>query len=112
LVLAVLILAALMLASAWIFFGRVPKSYPVAEHPMEPIWTASPSTNYPAGFDSPYLGHTGSWDGRGGTMFGGSKTNDLDAEARMGLHWTFMPVYGRALEPDSPVDLQAGIPAA
>jgi hypothetical protein len=79
---------------------------------MEPVWTAFPRTNYPAGFDSPYLGHTGSWDGKGGAIFGGSKANDLETETHMGLRWTFMPVYWRALEPDGPVDLQAGIPAA
>jgi hypothetical protein len=112
LVLGALILAAVMFVAAWIFLGRVPKSYPGAEHPMEPVWAASPRTNFPAGFDSPYLGHTGSWDGKGGGLFGKSKAADLDTEARMGLRWTFMPVYWRALEPDGPVDLQRGIPAA
>jgi hypothetical protein len=105
-------LAAVLLAAAWIFLGRVPKSYPGAEHPMEPVWASSPRTNYPAGFDSPYLGHTGSWDGKGGGMFGSSKAGDLEVEARMGLRWTFMAVNWRALEPDGPVDLQGGIPAA
>jgi hypothetical protein len=79
---------------------------------MEPVWAASPRTNFPAGFDSPYLGHTGSWDGKGGGMFGSSKVNDLEIEARMGLRWTFMPVYWRMLEPDGPVELQRGIPPA
>jgi hypothetical protein len=79
---------------------------------MEPVWAFSPRTNFPAGFDSPYLGHTGSWDGKGGGMFGSSKANDLDAEAQMGLHWTFMPVYWGKLEPDGPVELQRGLPPA
>lgn len=30
----------------------------------------------------------------------------------MGLRWTFMPVYWRALEPGGPVNLQGGIPPA
>ena len=30
----------------------------------------------------------------------------------MGLRWTFMPVYWKALEPDRPVDLTHGAPAA
>jgi len=64
------------------------------------------------GFDSPYLGHTGSWDGKGGTWGGGSKVKDLDIEKAMGLRWTFMPVYWRAMEPDGPVDLTQGTPPA
>src|ERR1700722_2501754 len=112
LTLSALVLISVLLGVVWIFLGRVPKNYPAADHPMEPIWISSPRTNYPAGFDSPYLGHTGSWDGKGGGMFGSSKADDLDVEARMGLHWTFMAVYWRALEPDGPADLQRGIPAA
>ncbi len=64
------------------------------------------------GFDSPYLGHTGSWDGKGGAMFGGSKIPDLDRERAMGLRWTFMPVHWRAMEPDGPVDLSRETPPA
>ncbi|TWT30254.1 hypothetical protein KOR34_48120 [Posidoniimonas corsicana] len=55
------------------------------------------------GFDSPYIGHTGSWDGSGGAMMGGSKIDALDDEVAMGLHWTFMCVYWNKLEPDGPV---------
>lgn len=62
------------------------------------------------GFDSPYIGHTGSWDGQGGAMFGASKKPDLDTEKRMGLRWTFMPVYWRKMEPDGPVDLAVEVP--
>jgi hypothetical protein len=112
LILGALVLAAVLFIAAWTFLGRVPKSYPGAEHPMEPVWASSPRTNFPPGFDSPYLGHTGSWDGQGGGMFGTSKANDLETEARMGLRWTFMPVYWRRLEPDGPVDLQRGLPAS
>lgn len=64
------------------------------------------------GFDSPYLGHTGSWDGKGGGIGGSSKENDLDLEVSMGLRWTFMPVYWNKLEPDGPVDLSSSIPEA
>lgn len=64
------------------------------------------------GFTSPYLGHTGSWDGKGGGMGGASKNPSMDVEKSMGLRWTFMPVYWRALEPDGPVDLAHHIPGA
>jgi hypothetical protein len=62
------------------------------------------------GFESPYLGHTGSWDGKGGGFWGSSKLVDLEKEREMGLRWTFMPVYWRALESDGPVDLSRNIP--
>src|SRR6185312_13832373 len=65
-----------------------------------------------SGFGSPYLGHNGSWDGKGGAMGGGSKTGDLDAEWAMGLRWTFMPVYWRAIEPDHALDPKGKDPAA
>ena len=45
-------------------------------------------------------------------MFGGTKEKDLDKEVAMGLRWTFMPVNWRALEPDGPVHLSKGVPAA
>jgi hypothetical protein len=64
------------------------------------------------GFDSPYLGHTGSWDGQGGGMFGASKIPDLDREAEMGLRWTFMCAYWRKMEPEAPADLSGQLPAA
>ena len=88
-----------------LFLGKVPKSYPSA---TRPIPTASIQTNLGGGldgFNSPYLGHTGSWDGKGGALFGSSKLADLDKERAMGLRWTFMPVYWRAMEPDGPVNL-------
>src|SRR5689334_14804348 len=55
-------------------------------------------------FDSPYLGHTGSRDGKGGQIDGTSKAADLDVEAAMGLHWTFMEAFWSAFEPDAPTD--------
>ena len=45
-------------------------------------------------------------------MGGGSKTADMDKEVAMGLRWTFMPVYWKAMEPDGPVDLTQAVPAA
>lgn len=95
-----------------VFLGKVPKSYPPAARPLP---AASAQTNQGGGlegFNSPYLGHTGSWDGKGGAMFGGSKLADLDRERAMGLRWTFMPVYWRVLEPDGPVDLGREEPPA
>ena len=96
----------------WHFLARVPKTYPPARHPIVPAWVPSPRADFPAGFDSPYLGHTGAADGKGGGMFGSSRSNDFAAEVRMGLRWTFAPVYWRALEPEGPVDLERGIPPA
>lgn len=102
---AAIVLAVLLL-------GKVPESYPPATRPI----LATPArTNLGGGrdgFESPYLGHTGSWDGKGGAMFGGSKIPDLDKERAMGLHWTFMPVYWRVLEPKGPVDLSQETPPA
>ena len=112
LILGAFVLAAVLLVAAWRFLGRIPRSYPGAPFPMEPVWASSPRANFSAGFDSPYLGHTGSWDGKGGGIFGTSKEGDLEAEKEMGLRWTFMPVHWRAIEPDGPADLQRGTPAA
>jgi len=107
----VLVLLGLVVALV-LLLNRVPKAYPPAANPIAP-----PPSGYSLGggldgFASPYLGHTGSWDGQGGAMGGGSKTADLDVEAGMGLRWTFTPVYWRALEPHGPVDLARGIPPA
>jgi hypothetical protein len=110
--LALLLLTAGLVIAAWTFLDRVPLHYPAAQHPIEPLWIASPRANFPPGFESPYLGHTGSWDGKGGGLFGASKSADLEAETRMGLRWTFMPAYWRALEPDGPADLHAAVPPA
>jgi hypothetical protein len=73
-----------------LFLGRVPKSYPLASRLIP---AARANTNLGGGldgFDSPYLGHTGSWNGNGGAMLGGSKIPDLEKERAMGLRWTFM----------------------
>jgi hypothetical protein len=96
----------------FLFLNRVPKTYPPAASPIEP-----PSPDHSLGggldgFESPYLGHTGSWDGKGGAMGGSPKTKDLDKELGMGLRWTFMPVYWRALEPEGAVDLAKETPPA
>ncbi len=111
---AVLLLLSVLLVVGLLvgFLGQVPKSYP----PMVDPIAAPSATEYADqeldGFDSPYLGHTGSWDGKGGALWGGSKVPDLDKEVRMGLRWTFMPVYWSAFEPEGPVDLSAAIPSA
>jgi hypothetical protein len=87
------------------FLNRVPSAYRLLANPLAP-----PAANrYDAmelpGFESPYLGHTGSADGAGGAMFGGSKGADLDQEAAMGLRWTFLPVNWRKIEAEGPVNL-------
>lgn len=111
LVLLVLLLVALI-AAVILLLNRVPKSYPAAANPLPPPSVPSALGGGLDGFDSPYLGHTGSWDGKGGGMGGSSKTKAMDEEAGMGLRWTFMPVYWRALEPEGPVDLANGTPPA
>jgi len=95
-----------------VFLGKMPKSYPPATRPISAVATRPNAGGGLDGFDSPYLGHTGSWDGKGGAMFGGSKIPDLDKEQAMGLRWTFMPVHWRAMEPDGPVDLSRDTPPA
>jgi len=96
----------------FVVLNRVPKAYPL---PVNPLAPPTP-TEYAAfgldGFESPYLGHTGSWDGKGGSMWGGSKVPDLDKEVEMDLRWTFMPVHWSAMEPDGPVDLNREVPSA
>jgi hypothetical protein len=96
---------------AFFLLNRVPKSYPESSSPVGPPSREDYARFKLDGFESPYLGHTGSWNGKGGTMFGGTKEKDLDKEVAMGLRWTFMPVNWRAMEPDGPVDLSKGIPA-
>jgi hypothetical protein len=95
-----------------LLLSKVPTSYPPMVRPIEPPSPADYAAARLEGFDSPYLGHTGSWDGKGGAMWGGSKAPDLDLEVGMGLRWTFMPVYWRVMEPDGPVDLSQGVPDA
>ena len=95
-----------------VFLGRVPKSYPLTSNPIPPPAEEPSLGGGLDGFDSPYLGHTGSWDGKGGAFAGSSKAASLDEERGMGLRWTFMPVYWRALEPDGPVDLGRETPPA
>jgi len=106
-----LLFVAVVVFVVW-FLGRVPKSYPLATRPIPATTTGTNLGGGLDGFESPYLGHTGSWDGKGGGMFGSSKIPDLDKERAMGLRWTFMPVYWRALEPDGPVDLSRDTPPA
>jgi hypothetical protein len=107
-----LFLFALLLWGLFAFLDRVPTSYPPAPNPMEPPSVDAYADFKLDGFESPYLGHTGSWDGKGGGMFGASKVPDLDWEVGMGLRWTFMPVYWSALEPNGPVDLTRSTPRA
>lgn len=102
--------AVIVLAVLWL--GKVPKSYPLAANPIPAPATNSNLGGGLDGFESPYLGHTGSWNGKGGAMLGGSKLADLDKERTMGLRWTFMPVHWRAMEPDGPVDLGSETPPA
>jgi hypothetical protein len=91
--------------------NRVPQSYPPVAQPIE-IARGVPSDNDLEGFASPYIGHTGSWDGKGAGMFSASKIPGLDTEQAMHLHWTFMAAYWSAMEPSGPVDPVRETPAA
>jgi hypothetical protein len=90
---------------------KVPRRYPLVPDPIPPPPLGVGPAGLP-GFDSPYLGHTGSWDGKGGAMLGAAKVPDLEIERGMGLKWTFMPVYWKAMEPSGPVDLTKETPPA
>jgi hypothetical protein len=100
----------LLLILGLALLSRVPKTYPGVAEPIAPPTENQNRHMGLDGFDSPYLGHTGSWDGKGGGMFGRPKTADLDIEESMGLRWTFMAVYWRAMEPNGPVNLEQGVP--
>lgn len=107
-----LLVGAVLIVFLFLFLNQVPKRYPPTTNPIEPPSRSQFAPLGLDGFESPYLGHTGSWDGKGGNMWGGSKVPELDKEVGMGLRWTFMPVNWRAMEPDGPVDLNHEIPAA
>ncbi len=102
----------LLVAALFVFLNRVPASYPPATRLIPPPVTGTGLGGGLDGFDSPYLGHTGSWDGKGGALGGGSKIPSLEKEREMGLRWTFMPVYWRKLEPDGPMDSTRDEPPA
>jgi hypothetical protein len=101
-----------VVAGLFLLLNRVPQNYPPASSPIAPPLPEASLGAGLDGFDSPYLGHTGSWDGKGGAMGGRSKIPDLDVEVKMGLRWTFMPVHWSALEPDGPVDPAKALPSA
>jgi hypothetical protein len=106
------LLCVLLIGLVLVVLNRVPKTYPPPANPIDPPKPADYAALGLDGFQSPYLGHTGSWDGKGGSMWGGSKVPDLDKEVGMGLRWTFMPVNWSAMEPDGPVDLNREVPSA
>jgi len=101
-----------LVAGVFLILQRVPKTYPGVASPITPPSPESALGGGLDGFASPYLGHTGSWDGKGGAMGGRAKASDMDVEVGMGLRWTFMPVYWSALEPDGPVGLATQMPPA
>jgi hypothetical protein len=108
----ILLLFSLLVGLLFAFLNRVPRSYPLTANPLAPPTLIQYGALGLDGFESPYLGHTGSWDGKGGNMWGSSKTPEMDREAGMGLRWTFMPVNWSAMEPKGPVDLNREVPAA
>ena len=106
------VLVVLLAGLLFVVLTRVPGAYPSPANPLAPPAPADYAGFELDGFESPYLGHTGSWDGKGGGLWGGSKLPDLDKEVEMGLRWTFMPVYWSAMEPEGPVDLSYEVPSA
>ena len=103
---------ALLIALLFAFLNRVPQAYPPSANPLAPPRPADYAAFELDGFASPYLGHTGSWDGKGGNMWSGTKVPDLEKEVKMGLRWTFMPVNWSAMEPEGPADLDQSTPPA
>lgn len=108
------VLIVVLVAAFYLLLQKMPTSYPVTSKPIPPPGQEKSGRLGGGldGFSSPYLGHTGSWDGKGGGMGGSSKNRSMDVEKTMGLRWTFMPVNWRALEPNGPVDLSQKIPPA
>jgi hypothetical protein len=107
-----LVVLAGLIGLGLMLLNKVPRNYPPAASPIPPPDLSHSSPGKLDGFDSPYLGHTGSWDGKGGSMWGGSKISDLEVERSMGLRWTFMEVNWRAMESKGPAVLDQAIPAA
>lgn len=107
-----MLLCVLLLVLLFVVLNQVPKTYPPSANPLEPPARTAFVALGLDGFESPYLGHTGSWDGKGGDMWGGSKAPELDKEVNLGLRWTFMAVNWRVLEPNGPVGLTGAIPTA
>lgn len=101
-----------LIVLVFLILQRVPATYPRVAHPIAPPPVHGTLGGGLDGFDSPYLGHTGSWDGKGGGMGGSSKNKDMDAERAMGLRWTFMPVQWATMEPTGPVDPSQTLPKA
>ena len=106
-----LVALAVLIGLGLIMLNKVPRIYLPVASPIPPPDLSHSSFGRLDGFDSPYLGHTGSWDGKGGSMWGGSKIPDLEVERSMGLRWTFMEVNWRAMEPKGPAVLDQVIPA-
>jgi hypothetical protein len=99
------LLVVLLVVLVELLLNRVPSTYRAMANPIPPPEPGRSAVLQLDGFESPYLGHTGSSNGKGGTMFGGSKADDLDTEAAMGLRWTFLPVNWSSIEPDGAVNL-------
>ncbi|MCA9258746.1 MAG: hypothetical protein KDA61_06085 [Planctomycetales bacterium] len=94
-----LFLGAGLVVVLWLIAQAVPQRYASPRYAMADSHEAGEAQlgGDLDGFSSPYLGHTGSWDGKGGAIWGGSKEAALDAELGMGLRWTFMCVHWAAL---------------
>lgn len=107
---SLLLLITLIVCLFLLLKSAVPTTFTEVKNPIPPPDPTSQLGGNLPGFDSPYIGHTGSWDGIGGAIFGASKIPDLDIEVSMGLKWTFMCVFWAKMEPNGPVDLTQGIP--
>jgi hypothetical protein len=106
-----LVVLAGLIALCLMVLNKVPRHYAPVASPIPPPEQGHSLPGSLDGFDSPYIGHTGSWDGKGGNMWGGSKIPELEVERAMGLRWTFMEVNWRAMEPNGAAVLDQAIPA-
>jgi hypothetical protein len=63
---------------------------------------AVPNNQLLDGYDNPFIGHTGSSNGTGGSAEAADRKGDMDAEAAMGLRWTWIPAHWSSFEKDGP----------
>src|SRR6266540_3977291 len=75
----VLVLPVVIFLALFLFLRTsVPRSYTPVAQPLPPPSLADYTRLGLDGAESPYLGHTGAWDGKGGGLFGKSKIPDLE----------------------------------
>src|SRR4051794_27099492 len=77
----------------------------LAQAPVARAGVRQPSCRQLPNWDSPYMGHTGTPDGKGADFLPSrSILADLDVEAAEGMHWTHQPVHWKKWEQDGPTN--------